>query len=122
MKKIFLLQIFLIVTLAAKTSVCELLYTKANEQWIKLQPILKTKIASKVGWDLIHRYLDAASLVISECEPGMKLDFRYLRELKLGMKQADKQRDAFKVQTYKQMVNQAKREGKCTLIYRSYGK
>ncbi len=122
MKKTFLLLASSLMILSADTLECEALYAKANEQWIKLQPVLKSKIASKVGWDLIHSYIDAATLTISECEPDMKLDFRYLRELKRGIKQADKQRDAFKVQTYKQMVNQAKREGKCTIIYRSYGK
>ncbi len=121
MKKIFLLPVFLMTILSADSSECEALYAKANEQWVKLQPVLKNKIASKVGWNLIHSYIDAATLTISECEPNMGLDFRYLRELKRGMKQADKQRDAFKTQTYRQMVNQAKREGKCTIVYRSYG-
>ena len=122
MKKIFLFLVFFLSTLSANTSPCEVLYAKADEQWDKLQPILKTNIASQVGWDLIHTYLDAASLTLSECEPDMKLDFRYLRELKLGMAQANKKRSQFKVQTYRQMVDQARREGKCTIIYRSYGK
>jgi hypothetical protein len=122
MKKIFLLLIFPLSILTADTSECEALYTKADEQWSKLQPILKTNIASQVGWDLIHSYIDAASLTLSECEPEMKLDFRYIRELKRGMAQADKKRSQFKVQTYRQMVDQARREGKCTIIYRSYGK
>jgi len=122
MKKMFLIQIFLLSTLSADTSECEELYAKASDQWSKLQPILKTKVASKVGWDLIHSYIDAASLTIGECEPDMKLNFRYLRELKLTMKQADKKRSQFKVQTYQQMVNQARREGRCTIVYRSYGK
>jgi hypothetical protein len=122
MKKIFLLLVFLLTILSADTSECEALYAKADEQWNKLQPILKTNVASQVGWDLIHSYIDAASLTLSECEPEMKLDFRYLRKLKRGMAQADKKRSQFKVQTYRQMVEQARREGKCTLIYRSYGK
>jgi len=122
MKKIFLFLTFLLSILSANTSECEALYLKADEQWKKLQPILKTNVASQVGWDLIHRYIDAASLTLSECEPDMKLDFRYLRELKLGIAQADKKRSQFKVQTYRQMVDQARREGKCTIIYRSYGK
>lgn len=122
MKKMFLLQTLILSILSADTSECETLYTKADEHWSKLQPILKTNIASQTGWDLIHAYIDAASLTLSECEPDMKLDFRYLRELKLGMAQADKKRSQFKVQTYRQMVDQARREGKCTIIYRSYGK
>lgn len=122
MKKLFILQTFLLALLSADTSECQALYAKADEQWSKLQPVLKTNIASQVGWDLIHSYLDSASLTLSECEPEMKLDFRYLRELKVGMKRADEKRTQFKVQTYRQMVDQARREGKCTLIYRSYGK
>jgi hypothetical protein len=122
MKKIFLFLTFLLSNLSANTSECEALYLHADEQWKRLQPILKTNVASQVGWDLIHKYIDAASLTLSECEPDMKLDFRYLRELKLGIAQADKKRSQFKVQTYRQMVNQARREGKCTIIYRSYGK
>jgi hypothetical protein len=122
MKKIFLFLVFLLPVLSANTSECETLYAKADAQWSKLQPILKTNIASQIGWDLINDYIDTASLTLSECEPDMKLDFRYLRELKQGMLQADKKRSQFKVQTYRQMVDQARREGKCTIIYRSYGK
>ena len=122
MKKTFVFSAFFLSALSADTVECKALYAKANDEWNRLQPILKTNIASQVGWDLIHSYINAASLTLSECEPGMKLDFRYLRELKLGMAQADKKRSQFKVQTYQQMVDQAKREGRCTLIYRSYGK
>lgn len=122
MKKMFLLQTFLLSILSADTPECKALYADAAEQYSKLQPVLKMNIASQAGWDLIHSYLDAASLTLSECEPDMKLDFRYLRELKLGMAQADKKRSLFKVQTYRQMVDQARREGRCTIIYRSYGK
>ncbi len=118
----FLFSALLLSSLSADNSECDALYAKADEYWSKLQPVLKTNIASQTGWDLIHNYIDAASLTLSECEPGMKLDFRYLRELKMGMAQADKKRSQFKVQTYRQMVDQARREGKCTLIYRSYGK
>ena len=122
MKKIFLFQVFLLPLLSAETSECEALYTKADALWSKLQPILKTNVASQIGWDMIHSYIDSASLTLSKCEPDMKLDFRYLRELKLGMAQADKKRAQFKIQTYRQMVDQARREGRCTIIYRSYGK
>jgi len=101
-----------------ETPECKALYKEANAQWLKLQPLLKLKVASQVGWDLIHSYLDAASLTISECESTQGLNFRYIRELKQGMRQADKLRTTFKVQTYQAMVAQAKREGKCTLIYR----
>lgn len=122
MKKIFLSLVFLLSGLSANMPECEALYARADEQWTKLQPILKINMASQVGWDLIHSYMDAASLTLSECEPDMKLDFRYLRELKRRMAQADKKRSQFKVQTYRQMVDKARREGKCTIIYRSYGK
>jgi len=121
MKTLLLLVFFQYVLLAIvpqETPKCKTLYNKANTQWTKLQPLLRTKVASKVAWDLIHSYLDAASLTLSECEPTQALDFRYIRELKQGMKQADKLRDTFKTQTYQAMVAQAKREGKCTLIYR----
>jgi len=107
---------------AQETQRCKELYTKANAYWLKLNPILKTKIASRVGWDLIHTYLNAASTTIGECETGSKLNFRYIRELKQGMKRADKLRHTFWVQTYDQMVAKARREGKCTNIYRSYGR
>ena len=125
MKMITLLLLFSALSFAIvpqETQKCKDLYAKANAYWIKLEPILRTKIASRVGWDLIHTYLDAASTAIGECEPGSKLDFRYIRELKQGMKRADKLRDTFWVQTYDQMVAKARREGKCTNIYRSYGK
>lgn len=122
MKKTFLFPVFLSSLLSADTLDCKALYANAARHWSKLQPILKTDVPSQTGWDLIHSYIEAASLTLSECEPEMKLDFRYLRELKLGMAQADKKRTHFKVQTYRQMVDQAKREGRCTIIYRSYGK
>ena len=121
MKTILLLlslQYMLFAIVPQETPQCKALYTEANTQWLKLQPLLKMKVASKVGWDLIHSYLDAASLTLSECESQQGLDFRYIRELKQGMRQADKLRNTFKVQTYEAMVAQAKREGKCTLIYR----
>lgn len=122
MKSIILLNLYVLSLLSADANRCQELYEKANADWTKLKPVLKTNIPSKVGWDLIHTYLDSATLTLAECEPEMKLDFRYLRELKQGMQQADKQRSVFKTQTYRQMRAQAKREGKCTLIYRQYGK
>lgn len=122
MKSIILLNLYLLPLLSADLNRCQELYNKANADWTKLKPVLKTNIPSKIGWDLIHTYLDSATLTLAECEPEMKLDFRYIRELKQGMQQADKKRSAFKTQTYKQMRAQAKREGKCTLIYRQYGK
>ena len=97
---------------------CKALYVKAKEKWTQVQPLLKMKIASKVAWDLIHEYLNASSNTLAQCESNRHLDFRHIRELKQGMQQADKLRNTFKVQTYKAMVAQAKREGKCTLIYR----
>lgn len=122
MKIIILFGVFVLILSANDR--CQELYSNANKEWTKLQPILKTEIASRVGWDLINSYIDLASLTISECEPEMKLDFRYIRELKQGMQTADKQREAFKTQTYEQMlnkaINKAKSEGKCTLIYRQY--
>jgi hypothetical protein len=122
MKLIILLTVYVLSLFSADIDRCQELYQKANTDWIKLQPVLKVNIPSKTGWDLIHAYLDSATLTIAECEPDMKLDFRYIRELKQGMQQADKKRSAFKTQTYRQMRAQAKREGKCTLIYRQYGK
>ena len=122
MKLIILLSIYVLCLYSDNTVRCQELYDKANADWSKLQPVLKTNIPSKVGWDLIHTYLDSATLTLAECEPGMKLDFRYIRELKQGMQQADKKRSSFKVQAYREMRDQAKREGKCTLIYKQYGR
>ena len=122
MKLIILLSVYVLSLFSADASKCQELYEKANTDWTKLKPILKTNIPSKVGWNLIHTYLDSATLTLAECEPEMKLDFRYIRELKQGMQQADKKRSAFKTQSYNQMRSQAKREGKCTLIYRQYGR
>ena len=121
MKIILLLAYFnyiLFAVVPQETPKCKALYSKASTQWTQLQPLLKMKIASQVTWDLIHTYLDAASLTLAQCESSRHLDFRYIRELKQGMKQADNLRNTFKVQTYQAMVAQAKREGKCTLIYR----
>jgi len=115
---IVLFQYLLFAVVPQESVECKAYYQKASEEWTKLQPLLKMKVASKTAWDLIHTYLDSASLTLAECEVSQKLDFRYLRELKQGMRQVDKLRDTFKVQTYNQMVAQAKREGKCTLIYR----
>ena len=122
MKHIFLLSLYSLFLFSSDQDNCQALYNKANEDWIKLKPVLKVDIASQVGWNLIHTFLDSATLTLSECEPEMKLDFRYIRELKQNMKQADKKRSSFKVQTYRQMVQQAKREGKCTIVYRQYGR
>ncbi len=122
MKLIILLSLYVLYLFSDDVNKCQELYEKANADWTKLQPVLKTNIPSKVGWDLIHTYLDSATLTLAVCEPEMKLDFRYIRELKQGMQQADKKRSAFKTQSYNQMRAQAKREGKCTLIYRQYGK
>jgi hypothetical protein len=105
-----------------KTPECKALYEEANQKWIELAPLFKVKVASKVTWDLIHTYLDAASLTLSKCEPKGNLDFCYVRELKQGMKRANKERYNYQVWTYESMVAKARREGKCTNIYRSYGK
>ena len=105
-----------------ETKECKELYFKANSYWIKLDPLFKTKIASRYSWDLVHTYLDAASETIGTCETPGTLNFRNIRELKQGMKRADKLRNTFWTQTYDAMVAKARREGKCTNIYRSYGK
>jgi len=125
MKLIILSVLFpylLLAIVPQKTPECKALYEKANTQWVQLQPIFATKIASKVAWDLLHAYLDSASLTLAQCEPGGNLDFRYIRELKLGMQRANKERNNYRVWTYESMVAKARREGKCTNIYRSYGK
>lgn len=125
MKIITLLLLFIslgFAVVAEETQECKDLYTKANGHWIKLDPLLKTKIASKYGWNLLHTYLNAASETIATCETSNTLNFRNIRELKQGMKRADKLRNTFRTQTYQAMVDQARREGKCTKIYRSYGK
>jgi len=119
---LLLLYAYSFAVVPEETQKCKDLYTKASHYWIKLEPILKTKVASRVGWDLIHTYLDAASITIGTCESSGGLDFRHIRELKQGMKRADQLRNTFWVQTYDQMVAKARREGKCTNIYRSYGK
>ncbi len=113
---------FLLAVVPEKTPECMALYETANKQWVELQAIFKTKIASKVAWDKVHSYLDVATTTLAKCEPGGNLDFRYIRELKLGMQRADKERNNYRVWTYDAMVAKAKREGKCTIIYRSYGK
>jgi len=125
MKLILLSVLFPFLLLAIvpeKTAECKALYEKANQKWVELEPLFKMKIASKVAWDLIHSYLDAASLTLSKCEATGNLDFRYVRELKIGMKRADKERYNYQVWTYESMVAKARREGRCTNIYRSYGK
>ena len=104
------------------TQECQDLYDDAKVKLTELEPVLKVKIASKVAWDLIHTYIDSATLAISKCEPGGNLDFRKIRELRVAMIRADKQRAAFRVQTFNAMVAQARREGRCTNIYQSYGK
>ena len=104
-----------------KTPKCKALYEKANKEWIELEPLFKLKIASRVAWDSIHRYLDSASRTLSKCEPNGNLDFRFIRELKLGMQRANKERNNYQVWTYDSMVAKARREGRCTNIYRSYG-
>jgi len=125
MKLIFLsvlLPYLLLAIVPEKTPECTAMYEKANQQWTELEPLLKMKTASKVAWDLIHSYLNAASVTLSKCEPNGNLDFRYIRELKLGIQRADKERYNYQVWTYEAMVEKARREGKCTNIYRSYGK
>jgi len=105
-----------------QTQECKVLYEKANDYWIKLNPLFKTKVASRYSWDLLHTYLNAASETIATCEAAGTLNFRHIRELKQGMKRADKLRNIFWTQTYDAMVTKARREGKCTNIYQSYGK
>lgn len=123
MKAVLLFLLFPLLAFALvpeETPECKVLYDKANIRWIELQPLIKTKIASKIAWELIGAYLDAASLTLSKCETDRALNFKFIRELKQGMKRADKLRNTFKVQTYEAMVAKARREGKCTIIYRSY--
>ena len=125
MKMITLLLLFYSLSFAiipVETQECRDLYAKANGYWIQLDPLFKTKISSRYSWDLLHTYLDAASETIGKCEPSNTLNFRNIRELKHGMKRADKLRNIFWVQTYDEMVAKARREGKCTNIYNSYGK
>ena len=117
---LFTVRLFAIVP--EQTQECQDLYDKAKVNLIELEPVLKMKFASKVAWDLIHTYIDSATLAISKCEPGGNLDFRKIRELRLAMQKADKQREKYRVQTYNAMVAQARREGRCTNIYQSYGK
>jgi len=124
MKMITVLLLFCSFSLAIvpqESEECKTLYSQANEHWIKLTPLLKTKIASRYAWDLLHTYLDAASETLAHCEVAGTLNFRHIRELKQGMQRADKLRNAFWTQTYDAMVAKARREGRCTNIYNSYG-
>ena len=124
MKSLFLLLLLVSFSNAIvpeETQECTDLYNNANAHWQKLSPLLKTKIASKYAWDLLHEYLDAASETIATCEETQALNFRYIRELKQGMKRADSLRNVFWTQTYNAMVEKARREGRCTNIYNSYG-
>lgn len=124
MKMITLLLLFYSLSFAIipeETQECRTLYTKANNYWIELSPLLKTKIASKYSWDLLHTYIDTASETIGRCEVSGTLNFRNIRELKQGMKRADNLRNIFWTQTYNAMVAKARREGRCTNIYNSYG-
>jgi len=125
MRVFFLIYIFtlsLFAVVPEQTQECQNLYDNAKIKLTELQPILKMKVPSKVAWDLIHTYIDLATLAISKCEPGGNLDFRKIRELRLAMQRADKQRAIFRTQTYNAMVAQAKRDGKCSVYYNSYGK
>ena len=124
MKIITLLLLFYSLSfaiIAQETQECIDLYTKANTYWVELDPLFKTKIASKYSWDLVHTYLNIASETIGKCAATNSLNFRNIRELQQGMKRADKLRNMFWVQTYDAMVAKARREGKCTNIYNSYG-
>jgi len=124
MKIITLLLLFYSLSFAIvpqETQECKDLYTKANVYWMELDPLFKTKISSRYSWDLLHNYLDAASETIGKCATSNTLNFRNIRELQQGMKRADKLRNTFWVQTYDAMVAKARREGRCTNIYNSYG-
>ena|GEM_PF-7094268 len=124
MKMITLMLLFYSLSFAIvpqETQECKDLYAKVNGYWTQLEPLFKTKISSKYSWDLGHTYLDAASEAIGKCETSGTLNFRSIRELKQGMKRADKLRNIFWVQTYDAMVAKARREGRCTNIYNSYG-
>ena len=125
MKMITVLLLFCSLSFAIvpqETQECKDLYTKANSYWTQLDSLFKTKVASQYSWDLVHTYLDAASETIGKCDTNGGLNFRSVRELKQGMKRADKLRNTFWVQTYDAMVAKARREGRCTKIYNSYGR
>jgi len=119
---VFIFTFSLFAVVSEKTQECQNLYDVAKIKLTELEPALKIKIASKVTWDLIYSYIDSATLTISKCEPGGNLEFRKIRELRLAMQRADKQREIYRTQTFNAMVAQARREGRCTNVYQSYGK